>query len=138
MFDHIRSDAVAWASLILALFLTGCGSDGPDRGVVTGKVTLNGQPLEDADVEFQPDEGSPSYGMTDDRGHYDLMYTRDKRGAMIGEHTVRITTSTTDTDVRGNEVAVPQRVPPKYNAQSELIREVKPGTNTYDFELTNP
>ena len=138
MFDHVRSDVVAWASLILALFLTGCGSDGPERGRVKGKITLNGEPLEDADVEFQPDEGSPSYGMTDDRGRYDLMYTRDKRGAMIGEHTVRITTSTTDTDVRGNDVAVPQRVPPKYNAQSELIREVKPGTNNYDFELTNP
>ena len=138
MSDHIRSDAVAWASLILALFLAGCGSDGPERGRVKGKVTLNGQPLENADVEFQPDEGSPSYGMTDDRGRYRLMYTRDKEGAMIGEHTVRITTSTTDTDVRGNEVAVPQRVPPKYNAQSELIREVKPGKNTWDFELTDP
>ena len=138
MSDHLRSDAVAWASLILALFLTGCGSDGPERGVVTGRVTLNGEPLENADIEFQPDEGSPSYGMTDGKGWYDLMYTRDKRGAMVGEHTVRITTSTTDTDVRGNDVAIPQRVPPKYNAQSELLREVKPGRNKFNFELTNP
>jgi hypothetical protein len=138
MSRHVRTGIVAWASLILALFLMGCGSDGPERGVVTGKITLNGEPLEGADVEFQPEEGSPSYGMTDGKGRYDLMYTRDKRGAMIGEHTVRITTSTTDTDARGNEVAVPQRVPPKYNAQSELTREVKPGRNKFNFELSNP
>ncbi len=138
MFRHVRTGTVAWASLILALLLTGCGSDGPERGIVTGEVTLNGEPLQGADIEFQPDEGSPSYGMTDRKGRYDLMYTRDKRGAMIGEHTVRITTSTTDTDARGNEVAVPQRVPPKYNARSELTRQVKPGKNKFDFELTNP
>ena len=85
MSGHLRSDAVAWASLILALCLTGCGSDGPERGVVTGKVTLNGEPLENADVEFQPEEGSPSYGMTDRKGWYDLMYTRDKRGAITSK-----------------------------------------------------
>ena len=138
MFRHVRTGTVAWASLILVLFLTGCGGDGPERGRVKGKVTLNGTPLENADIEFQPQEGSPSYGMTDHKGRYKLMYTRDKEGAMIGDHTVRITTSTTDTDVRGNEVAVPQLVPPKYNARSELTAEVKPGTQTYDFELTDP
>ena len=138
MFSHIRIGQVACVSLILALSVTGCGGDGPELEVVTGKVTLNGDPLPDADVEFQPDEGSPSYGMTDDKGRYDLMYTRDKRGAMLGEHTVRIMTPTTDTDAQGNEVRVPQQVPPKYNAGSKLTREVKPGKNRIDFQLTNP
>jgi len=138
MFRHIRPGQLACASLILALCLTGCGSDGPERGIVTGKVTLNGAPLPGADVEFQPEEGSPSYAMTDDKGRYDLMYTRDKRGAMVGEHTVRIVTPTTSTDPEGNQVMVPQQVPPKYNAGSTLTRDVKPGKNKFDFELTNP
>ena len=112
----------------------GCGGGGPDRGTVTGTVTLDGQPLEGADLEFQPEEGSPSYGTTDDDGEYDLMYTRDKRGAMLGEHTVRITTSTTDTDDRGNEVRVPQRVPPEYS-QAGVTKDVKPGRNKFDFDL---
>ena len=73
MFCHIRLGQLACASLVIALSLTGCGSDGPERGVVTGKVTLNGDPLPNADVEFQPEEGSPSYGMTDEKGRYDLM-----------------------------------------------------------------
>ena len=76
--------------------------------------------------------------MTDERGRYDLMYTRDKRGAMVGEHTVRITTGTTGTDAQGNEVPVPQRVPPKYNARSELTAEVKPGKNKFNFPLEAP
>lgn len=138
MFRHIRLGQLACASLILALSLTGCGGDGPERGVVTGKVTLNGDPLPGADVVFQPEEGSPSLAVTDDKGRYDLMYTRDKRGAMVGEHVVQITTPTTGTDTQGNEVRVPQQVPPKYNAGSTLTCEVKPGKNTYDFELTNP
>ncbi len=138
MFRHIRLGQLACVSFLLALSVTGCGGDGPERGIVTGKVTLNGAPLPGADVEFQPEEGSPSYAMTDDKGRYDLMYTRDKRGAMIGEHTVRIMTPTTGTDTQGNEIRVPQQVPPKYNAGSTLTREVKPGRNSYDFELTNP
>jgi len=112
----------------------GCGGDGPELGTVKGKVTLDGEPLEGADLEFQPKEGSPSYGTTDDNGRYDLMYTRDKRGAMLGEHTVKITTSTTDVDERGNEIRVPQRVPPEYS-QVGVTKEVKPGTNKFNFEL---
>jgi len=135
MFSRIRFANVPCASLVLALFVTGCGGDGPERATVTGRITLHGEPLEGADVEFQPEEGSPSYGLTDDDGEYDLMYTRDKRGAMLGEHTVRITTSTTGTDAQGNQIMLPQRVPPKYNAQSELTIEVKPGRNKFDFEL---
>ncbi len=138
MFSPLRLGAVACVSLIVALSVTGCGSDGPERAVVTGKVTLNGDPLPGADVEFQPDDGSPSYGMTDDKGRYNLMYTRDKRGAMLGEHTVRIMTPTTGTDPQGNSVRVPQQVPPKYNANTKLTAEVKPGRNEFDFELENP
>jgi hypothetical protein len=139
MFSYIRMGGTACLPLVLALFLAGCGRDGPERGVVTGQVKLNGEPLEGADLEFQPPEGSPSYGTTDEKGRYDLMYTRDKRGAMIGEHTVRITTPTSGADPRAAGVAAPQRVPPKYNAPSGgLKREVKPGRNQIDFELTNP
>jgi len=136
MFGRIRLARIACVWGVFALCVTGCSGDGPDRARVSGEVKLNGDPLPDADVEFQPDDGSPSYGTTDERGKYDLMYTRDKRGAMIGEHTVRITTSTSSTDAQGNDTKLPQLVPPKYN--SGLKKEVKPGKNKVDFELTDP
>ncbi len=62
------------------------------------------------------------------------MYTRDKKGAMVGEHTVRITTSTTATDERGNEIKVPQRVPPEFSRKG-VVKEVKPGRNRLNFDL---
>ncbi|MFH1268755.1 MAG: hypothetical protein ABIK89_23770 [Planctomycetota bacterium] len=138
MFGRIGLTGIACVWGLFALCVTGCGSDGPDRGRVSGEVKLNGDPLPGAELEFQPDDGSPSYGTTDEKGKYDLMYTRDKRGAMIGEHTVRITTTTAGTDPQGNETKLPQVVPPKYNSQSELKKEVKPGKNKVDFELTDP
>lgn len=138
MFGPIRLGTIACASLVLAASTAGCGSDGPERGIVTGKVTLDGEPLPDADIVFQPEDGSPSLGVTDERGRYDLMYTRDKRGAMLGEHVVQITTPTSATDAQGNSVRVPQKVPPEYNARSQLTREVKPGRNKFDFNLKKP
>jgi hypothetical protein len=57
---------------------------------------------------------------------------------MLGEHTVRIMTPMTGTDAQGNQVRVPQKVPPQYNARTRLTREVKPGKNKFNFELKNP
>ena len=103
---------------------------------VSGTVTLNGQPLVGADVEFQPREGAPSYGVTDENGRYELMYTRDKKGAIVGEHVVRITTTRIRSDPEGKEEGeLAEVVPPKYNAQSELSVKVLPGKNTFDFVI---
>src|SRR5688572_704144 len=72
--------------------LAGCGQSGPQLAPVSGRVTLDGQPLDAAEVLFQPDEGtgSPSYGYTDENGRYELGYKRGVKGAMVGSHTVSI------------------------------------------------
>ncbi len=122
---------------LLPLGLTGCGSGGPDLGRVEGTVTLDGKPLEGALVEFQPrEEGVPSYGRTDASGQYQLQFGVDQPGAMVGTHTVRITTGGMESTGEGPAVAVPERVPAKYNVQSTLTREVESGSNTIDFELS--
>jgi hypothetical protein len=122
-------------ALILALPLVGCGPDNVGR--VSGTVKLDGQPLEGAYVEFQPIAGNaPSGGMTDAMGQYTLRYTREIEGAEIGEHAVRITTASGgDPDAEPPKPPVPERVPPKYNAQTELKATVEKGSNTLDFEL---
>ncbi len=122
--------------ILLCLLSAGCGSGG-DLARVKGKVTLDGQPLEDATVQFQPTAkgGAPSSGKTDSKGRYELMYTFDTRGAMPGEHVVSITTAGTDFDEAGNEFEREERVPAKYNRKTTLKRTVEPGGNTIDFEL---
>jgi hypothetical protein len=119
------------------LLLTGCG--GPsDVGGVEGVVTLDGKPLPDAMVQFQPESGRPSVGMTDTGGHYELQYTADAAGAALGRHTVRISTGGKRMNAETGEIKeYPERVPAKYNTNTELTVEVKPGGNELNFDLVS-
>jgi len=128
--------ARCWTPILFCLLLAGCGSE-DDLARVKGKVTLDGQPLEDATVEFQPtaEGGAPSSGQTDAKGRYELMYTFNTPGAMPGEHVVSIRTAGTCFDEVGNEFEREERVPAKYNSRTALKRTVEPGRNTIDFEL---
>jgi hypothetical protein len=117
------------AVVLLAVTLTtGCG--GEQFGDVTGRVTLDGEPLVGATVEFQPEGGSPAYGVTDEQGRYKLLFSADQQGATVGIHRVRIM-SFNEGRPQENE-----RVPARYNRESELVREVKRGQQTIDFELS--
>ena len=137
MFTGTRWIRLACASVVLLPCLTGCFRRGPELAPVTGTVTLDGEPLAGSQVEFKPMRGNPSYGTTDQLGRYELRYTKDKAGGVVGSHVVRITTQTTAVDPEtGNEIQVPQRVPERYNERSQLIREVKAGVeNRFDFPL---
>lgn len=124
------------ALVLVCLLPVGCGSNS-DLARVKGRVTLEGQPLEDGTVRFQPIEegGSSSSGTTDAKGRYELMYSFDTPGATPGEHVVSIRTGGTDFDEQGNEIQREERIPARYNSETTLRRTVKPGRNTFDFEL---
>ena len=93
-----------------------------------------------AELEFQPQEpgGSPSYAATDDDGRYTLTFGVDQPGAMVGKHLVRITTFRQLSTEEGGPRVIPERLPPKYNSKSQLVRVVETGTNSIDFELSVP
>ncbi len=131
--EHRFSPLVA----LVLLSAIGCGSAGPELSTVAGHVTLDGRPLPSARIEFQPDQGVPSYGRTDAHGHYQLFYSVDRPGVMRGKHTVRITTYYSYSDERGVEHHVPEKLPEKYHSQTELVREVEPGSNVINFELSS-
>jgi len=121
------------ALAVLAAMAAGCDSGSP-MGQVTGKVTFNGKPLPNAEIEFQPVDNRPSSsGKTDAEGQYKLQYTAKKSGALAGEHVVRITTEQDASD--DGKPAVPEKLPPKYNTKSQLKKTVEPGRQTIDFEL---
>lgn len=132
---RLFGNAADCAIVILPL-LCGCGGpDGPELAHVEGHVFLDGQPLPDASIIFTPENGSPSYGVTNGEGYYSLGYSASSEGAMVGKHSVRISTYRfPDEDEDGNpSPAAPERVPIEYNQQSTLTAEVKPGSNTIDF-----
>ena len=104
----------------------------PDLGFVSGRITLDGEPLAGAAIEFRPQAGSQagsekaaSSGRTDEEGNYTLIYVHDVEGAILGEHSIVIRAPSREG----------VRLPNRYNVQSELVREVKPGNNTLDFKL---
>ncbi len=123
----------SWGLAALAC-LASCGDSGPPIGLVEGTITLDGQPLEEAMVTFEPVgiDGSPSYGTkkTDALGHYVMQYKVDQLGVLPGKHHVRI--STYHSMVAN---VIPERVPLRYNANTELERKVVEGKQTIDFDL---
>jgi hypothetical protein len=132
---HDRRHEVAALMVAIGLLASaGCDRGGPQIAPVTGKVTLDGQPLAAAKIEFQPDSGAPSYGRTGEDGGYALLFVGQQHGALIGHHTVRIRTA--ELDSLGDHMTR-ESVPAKYNSRSTLTAEVSSGSNVHNFDLTS-
>lgn len=80
-------------------------------------------------------KGGPAYAVTDEDGRYELSYTHDRDGAVVGECVVRIKTGFQSIDDEQQGVLRPETVPSKYNVQSTLKVDVQPGGGPYDFDL---
>jgi hypothetical protein len=130
--------------LVLGL---GCGSS--NRGAVKGKVTVNGEPLQEGQLSFVPlDPGlGPSAGAGIINGEYKIDAAK---GPLAGEYRVQINafrkTGKKTWDGMGDEQGpagkknfveeVEAFIPPKYNTASELRATIKAGeVNVYDFDL---
>ena len=88
--------------------------------------------MEHARIVFQPDgEAAPSTATTDEHGRYELIYSTERNGAVVGTHTVMISTYK---QLPGGRES-PERVPLKYNEETELERDVVAGENVFDFDL---
>ncbi len=129
---NIGASARAVIGSGLLLFLgSGCGSsDG--LATVTGTVRLDGKPLSGALVQFTAEGLPPSSGKTDENGNYELRRTRSASGASIGKNRVSVRT------FREQGSKTPAvTVPAKYNARTELVKDVVAGRNKIDLELTS-
>jgi hypothetical protein len=132
----IRDGWAAGCGWVLLISLIGC-QRGPQLAPVSGTVKLDGKPLGLAEVTFQPeDHRRASHGIADANGHYVLRYNREEMGALVGPHSVQIRSATEVSLPNGKFELRPQLVPPRYNSQTELHREVKPGQNEFDFDLS--
>jgi hypothetical protein len=113
------------------LLVAGCGDS--SHGTVAGTVTMNGQPLPNAVVSFQPtgtdlNPGPGSLGRTNERGEFSLEVVGGGRGAQLGWHKVTIRPAA-DANPGPN-------APPKYLIKGDAKFEVKAGANTANFEVT--
>lgn len=125
----------------LLLCLLGCGDSGPATGIVTGIVTLEGKPVEGAFVTFEPmfEEGTicESAEKTDAQGYYEMQYSAEKNGVLLGEHRVHISTADFEKQPDGSNKRIPERVPKFYFGPDTVLRfTVEEGENDGSFELT--
>ncbi len=135
--------------LFLPLLLplaAGCG--GPYKTApVSGRVTLNGKPLANAAVLFQPvategnnEPGPGSSGVTDADGRYSLTLIGNRgKGAVIGKHKVRITKMGQESDPSDDRPQPFKQPLSRRNRGKQLEIEVPPGgTDSANFDLTAP
>jgi hypothetical protein len=114
--------------LLVLVMLWGCSS-GVELGGVSGRVTKNGQPQSKLWVEFRPVAGGrPAEGYTNADGRYELQYTGDRSGTLVGMNHVRVF-SGGELDSRDNQLS------PRKEIYSREF-EVASGNNTMDIELS--
>ena len=135
--------AVTICAGLLVMSMVGCGSGGSGRAAVTGKVTLQGEPVANGVIAFVPTDGTrgPSSGAKIENGEFTVP---GDKGPMPGTYLVRINASRpTGRKVEAGPPAPPgtmvddlaEYIPPQYNANTTLKRDIKSGTNQLNFEL---
>lgn len=111
----------------------GCGGPGAS---ISGKVTLDGTPLDEATITFVPTSGgqrdagwAPVQG-----GNYSIPLAN---GLGTGPFRVEIRALRSGGANQNDPelIAAKEIVPSRYNSKSELTVEVKPGPNSASFEL---
>jgi hypothetical protein len=136
------------AALTLGLAACGCGAagDGLPREPVSGKVTIQGEPLAKGAILFKPADDA---GQATDAGGLirDGRYSLGRQeGPVPGTYKVLITEEV-DRTLNPTEGGVlnlrpevkASRISSKYNTRTTLVVTVKPGeSNTFDFNLEKP
>ncbi len=132
----------AHLSFFAFCLLVGCG-DNSGLAPVTGRATLDGEPLVEAAVLFQPDGGGvPATGVTDKDGKFELT-TGELKGAAVGKNGVSVIKEISVQPKRKIEESeiVPMKMltPPKYASPqtSGLTVEVKTGMEPVQLELVS-
>ncbi len=125
--------------LVVSAVSLGCGPSGPPLARIEGTVTLDDEPLEGAAVEFMSltpgGSGSFSIEKTDENGRFEMGYSVDRDGVLPGKYKVSISTFDQIMQENGRTKNIPERVPRKYNLETELEREVDEGKHDMLFDL---
>ena len=146
----------------IVLNLSGCGSTSAEPEFVsklvpvTGKVTLEGEPLSGVMINYIPAEGQPggeiAFGLTDETGTYTLQTQltgqapEDSQGALPGNYRIYIhklvlpdgsAVPETLSDAEAEEKGAKQLLPAQYSSPtaSKLTAVVGSEPTTNDFTL---
>lgn len=130
---------------------------------VSGVITLDGQPVPQAAIFFHQDNGSYSYGITDEVGRYVAMFNSEKPGVLPGLKQIEISTvhspvpgglragqggdeadevadesaaaEEEDPDLPAKRRGKEERIPACYNATGILKVNIENSDRSLDFNL---
>ncbi len=108
--------------------LAGCG--GASVVKVGGTLTYKGKPMSNVALDFTPEQGRPSTGVTDAQGHFNLMYDQKTEGATVGKNKVSVRPG----PPIASEGAIPGMQSPKSPEMAELL--AKYGYDKSKVEVT--
>ena len=122
--------------LTMLALATGCGK-GPATVAVTGKVTLDGQPLASGTINFVPSDGATASAAGQiTEGAYSVEMPPGKKRVQVSAMKVVGKRQGYRGDPKSPVVDdVREIIPPEYNASSTLTAEVDAGRRKHDFEL---
>ncbi|HLJ97204.1 MAG TPA: hypothetical protein VKU02_28855 [Gemmataceae bacterium] len=132
----MQSARFVFAALFLVVLfgLAGCG-DG-SMAEVNGTVKVDGQPIEEGTIRFAPVDGkTQTAGGFIKSGHYSVkvpvgvMKVAVSKEKTVGYKALYNTPDSPKMPVKK------EALPARYNEQTELQLDVKPGTNAKDWEL---
>ncbi len=119
----------------LMLSLSGCG-EADDRPLVSGSVTLDGDPVPEGEVMLVPTDMAVA---TDagpiQNGRYRVRTTPGAKRVMIYWERDHPTDKIPGPDPGVMVPRAQQLIPARYNDATELEVQVQPGANTFDFAL---
>ena len=155
-FNHIMSHYYRFCALLFfafsLTFLSGCGQKGPKVNYVEGIVTVDGTPIEGADVSFIPTQAvaendltGPLWasGRTDASGKYNLSTTRGSvpnAGTTAGEYKVTVSKMIVHYPPGGPSAGAPRFeyvVPHVFDEEdnAKISVTVTRGKNIFNFAL---
>lgn len=125
-----------WLGIIACLLIVVAGCSEPTHGIVRGQVTIDGAAPALGSIAFFPTDGKSSTAGGE---------------ILNGTYTSKVPLGTSKVEIRVSKVVGKQKLydtpdspvqpvleevlPPKYNDASELVVEVKKGTNEQNFDL---
>lgn len=146
MHTKTLTNAVSLLGIVCSLLLIGgCGGDSLNRAEISGKVTLDGKPVDTGMVTFMPKntENAVVVGAKIVNGEYRLKRTE---GPAVGTYSVRVSSVQStgkmvkDQAIEGHTYEeYTETIPKPYSGmESPLTTEVNPGKNTADFDIKSP
>lgn len=137
----VSSKPVLFITAFLLAASIGCSDPGPKLGTVTGTITLEGEPVEDAFVYFMPlfEGGKEAIckKKTDANGNYEMQYSLEREGVLVGKHQVQVTTKDWEKQEDGSNKVIKERIPGWYFGPDSILEfDVQEGENVANFDLS--